>query len=70
MLRRGDELRRDLAALAGDYGALPDSGLLIDTDGVGALTTPGYCAAGAREVFDEAALELAAAAVALERAAT
>ncbi|WP_040865757.1 hypothetical protein [Nocardia exalbida] len=70
LLHRVRELRRDLAALADDYGALPDSGLLIDTDGVGALTTPGYCVAGAREVFEEALLELAAAADALDRAAT
>ncbi|QIS10811.1 hypothetical protein [Nocardia arthritidis] len=70
LLARLRELRGELADLADDYGELPASGLLIDTDGIGALTTPGYCIAGAREVFEEALLELDAAGDALGRAAT
>ncbi|WP_405162158.1 hypothetical protein OG203_38560 [Nocardia sp. NBC_01499] len=62
------ELRRGVAELAEGYGALQTSGLLIDTDGIGALTTPAYCVAGAREVFEETTIELDAAADALDRA--
>ncbi|WP_067715822.1 hypothetical protein [Nocardia yamanashiensis] len=62
-------IRTELAALTADYRALPRSGLLLDTPGIGALTTPGYCVAGAAEVFDEAAIELDAADDALARAA-
>ncbi|WP_338773570.1 hypothetical protein V7968_18815 [Nocardia vulneris] len=64
------ELRSRVSQLADDYGALDTAGLLIDTEGAGALTTAAYCVAGAREVFDEAALELAAAVHALDRAGT
>ncbi|MFF0493036.1 hypothetical protein ACFYTQ_28760 [Nocardia sp. NPDC004068] len=72
--RRGElrdrlaELRAALRELADDYRALPESGVLLDTPGVGALTTPGYCIAGTLEIFDEAALELDAADDALDRA--
>ncbi|MFI6044419.1 hypothetical protein ACIA8C_22520 [Nocardia sp. NPDC051321] len=62
------ELRWGVAELAEGYGALPASGLLIDTEGIGALTTPAYCVAGAREVFEEATIELDAAVDALDRA--
>ncbi|MFI6165646.1 hypothetical protein ACIBCN_02560 [Nocardia sp. NPDC051052] len=62
------ELRRGVTELAEGYGALPASGLLIDTEGIGALTTPAYCVAGAREVFEEAAIELDAAVDAVDRA--
>ncbi|MEV0298632.1 hypothetical protein [Nocardia sp. NPDC050710] len=64
------ELRRALGDLTDDYRALPSSGLLLDTDGIGALTTPAYCVAGAREVFEEAMIELDAAHDALDRAGT
>ncbi|MGW4118224.1 hypothetical protein [Nocardia sp. NPDC004711] len=63
-------LRADLADLTAAYRDLPDSGLLLDTPGAGALTTPAYCVAGAAEVFDEALIELDAAEDALGRAAT
>ena len=62
-------LRADLADLTAAYRTLPNSGLLLDTPGTGALTTPAYCVAGAAEVFDEALIELAAADDALSRAA-
>ncbi|MFE9579899.1 hypothetical protein ACFYO1_26170 [Nocardia sp. NPDC006044] len=62
------ELRRGVSELAEGYGALRTSGLLIDTEGIGALTTPAYCVAGAREVFEEAVIELDAAVDALDRA--
>ncbi|WP_405135229.1 hypothetical protein [Nocardia sp. NBC_01388] len=65
---RLDGFRRDVSELAAAYRALPDAGLLIDTPGIGALTTPRYCIAGAAEVFDEALIELDAAADALRRA--
>lgn len=61
-------LRTELAALTTAYRDLPDSGLLLDTPGIGALLTPAYCIAGATEVFDEALLELDAADDALGRA--
>ncbi|MEU8898759.1 hypothetical protein AB0C65_23070 [Nocardia sp. NPDC048505] len=66
---RVGELRRAVAELSDAYGALPASGLLIDTVGAGALTTAGYCVAGAREVLEEALIELVAAGDALDRAA-
>jgi len=62
------ELRGVLAELDAGYGALQVSGMLVDTEGIGALTTPAYCIAGAREVFEEATIELDAAADALDRA--
>ncbi|WP_433679651.1 hypothetical protein [Nocardia sp. CA-119907] len=62
------ELRGELAELDADYGSLQTSGMLVDTEGIGALTTPAYCIAGAREVFEEASIELDAAADALDRA--
>ncbi|MEV0465547.1 hypothetical protein AB0I30_10450 [Nocardia tengchongensis] len=62
-------LRADLADLTAAYRSLPSSGLLLDTPGTGALTTPVYCVAGAAEVFDEALIELNAADDALGRAA-
>ncbi|WP_433193604.1 hypothetical protein ACQP1G_33135 [Nocardia sp. CA-107356] len=62
------ELRGDLAELNAGYGALHVSGMLVDTEGIGALTTPAYCIAGAREVFEEVTIELDAAADALDRA--
>ncbi|WP_406237109.1 hypothetical protein [Nocardia sp. NBC_01009] len=68
LLERVRELRGDLEALGAEYQALPGSGVLVDTEGVGALTTPGYCIAGAVEVFEEAQIELDAAADALDRA--
>ncbi|PXX62144.1 hypothetical protein DFR70_10710 [Nocardia tenerifensis] len=68
LLDRLRELRRDVTELSAAYGALQTSGLLIDTEGIGALTTPAYCVAGAREVFEEASIELDAAADALDRA--
>ncbi|MEV0355371.1 hypothetical protein AB0H71_04820 [Nocardia sp. NPDC050697] len=61
-------LRAGVADLAAGYRALPEQGVLLDTPGIGALMTPGYCVAGAREVLEEAAIELAAAADALHRA--
>jgi hypothetical protein len=61
-------LRRAVAELADRYGTLLDSGLLVDTVGVGALTTPRYCIAGAREVFEEVLIELDAASDAMDRA--
>ncbi|WP_228833388.1 hypothetical protein [Nocardia brasiliensis] len=64
------ELRSRVNQLADDYRALQTAGLLIAAEGVGAHTTAAYCVAGAREVFDEAALELAAAVDALDRAGT
>lgn len=63
-------LRTEVAELADGYAGLPESGLLVDTVGVGALTTPGYCVAGAREVFEEAMIEIDAATDAMERAGT
>lgn len=69
LLTQLTELRRAVAALHVDYSALPQSGLIIDTVGTGALTTPGYCVAGAREVLEEALIELDAASDAMERAA-
>src|SRR5882757_109173 len=68
LLERVRALRGELEALAAAYRALPGSGVLVDTDGVGALTTPGYCIAGALEVFEEAQIELDAASDALDRA--
>lgn len=62
------ELRAELAELDADYGSLQTSGMLVDTEGIGALTTPAYCIAGAREVFEEVSIELDAAADALDRA--
>ncbi|WP_330253643.1 hypothetical protein OG874_03280 [Nocardia sp. NBC_00565] len=62
------ELRRELAELDSGYGSLQASGMLVDTEGIGALTTAAYCIAGAREVFEEALIELDAAADALDRA--
>ncbi|MFI7001967.1 hypothetical protein [Nocardia sp. NPDC050175] len=69
LLEQLRELRRGVTELAEGYGALQTSGLLIDTDGIGALTTPAYCVAGAREVFEETTIELDAAVDALDRAA-
>jgi hypothetical protein len=63
------DLRGELDALAAAYRALPNSGVLLDTPGVGALTTSGYCVAGALEIFEETAIELDAADDALDRAA-
>ncbi|MRH92761.1 hypothetical protein GFY24_35990 [Nocardia sp. SYP-A9097] len=68
LLRELAALRAHIAELRADYGALADSGMLVDTDGIAALLTPGRCIAGAREVFEEAEIELAAAADAVERA--
>ncbi|MBF6170047.1 hypothetical protein [Nocardia blacklockiae] len=68
LLSRVNELRRAVAELSERYGALPESGLIIDTVGAAALITPGYCVAGAREVLGEALIELDAAGDALERA--
>ncbi|MEU0545644.1 hypothetical protein ABZ319_37795 [Nocardia sp. NPDC005978] len=65
---RLEALRHEVADLAQAYRALPESGLLLDTPGVGALTSPHYCVAGATEVFEEALLELDAADDALGRA--
>lgn len=70
LLGRLRELRSDLDDLSNAYGALPVSGILLDTEGIGALTTPNYCVAGAREVFAEALIELDAATDALDRAMT
>ncbi|MET8650311.1 hypothetical protein [Nocardia aurea] len=70
ILAQVTELRRALAELTEDYRALPASGLLLDTEGIGALITPAYCVAGAREVFEEATIELDAAIDALDRAGT
>ncbi|MCX4093334.1 hypothetical protein [Nocardia sp. alder85J] len=61
-------LRTELAGLTADYRALPRAGVLLDTPGIGALTTPGYCIAGAVEILEETAIELAAADDALGRA--
>lgn len=69
LLAQLNELRHAVAELSEGYAALPASGLIIDTVGAGALTTPGYCVAGAREVFEETLIELDAASDALERAA-
>ncbi|MFE5288632.1 hypothetical protein ACFRAQ_27000 [Nocardia sp. NPDC056611] len=69
LLAQLSELRRAVAELSDGYAALPESGLIIDTVGTGALTTPGYCVAGAREVLEEALIELDAAGDAMERAA-
>lgn len=69
LLAQLTELRRAVADLHVDYSTLPQSGLIIDTVGTGALTTPGYCVAGAREVLEEALIELDAATDAMERAA-
>ncbi|WP_280263438.1 hypothetical protein [Nocardia wallacei] len=69
LVARASELRRAVAELSEGYTALPESGSVIDTVGAGALTTPGYCVAGAREVLEEALIELDAARDALERAA-
>ncbi|MEV6139290.1 hypothetical protein AB0L63_25200 [Nocardia sp. NPDC051990] len=35
-----------MTELDGDYGLLQASGMLVDTEGIGALTTPAYCIAG------------------------
>ncbi|GAA5058138.1 hypothetical protein [Nocardia callitridis] len=70
LLDRLTALRLDLATLDKGYATLQSSGVLLDTDGIGALTTPEYCVAGAREVFEEAMIELDAAADAVERAQT
>ncbi|MFF5035407.1 hypothetical protein [Nocardia salmonicida] len=69
LLAQLGELRRAVAELSDGYAVLPESGLIIDTVGAGALTTPGYCVAGAREVLDEVLIELDAASDAMERAA-
>lgn len=69
LLARLSELRQAVADLSDEYAGLPESGLIIDTVGAGALTTPGYCVAGAREVLQEALIELDAASDAMERAA-
>ncbi|WP_324192932.1 hypothetical protein [Nocardia transvalensis] len=69
LLAQMGELRRAVAELSEGYAALPESGLIIDTVGAGALTTPGYCVAGAREVLEEVLIELDAAQDAMERAA-
>lgn len=63
-------VRKELGALRDAYAALPASGVLLDTEGIGALTTPAYCVAGAREVLEEASIELDAASDALDRAGT
>lgn len=68
LLAQLSELRRAIAELSDGYAALPESGLIIDTVGAGALTTPGYCVAGAREVLEEVLIELDAAADAMDRA--
>ncbi|MET7770226.1 hypothetical protein [Nocardia sp. NPDC005366] len=68
LLAQVTDLRRALDELSEDYRALPASGLLLDTEGIGALTTPAYCVAGAREVFEEALIELDAAIDAIGRA--
>ncbi|GAB2509080.1 hypothetical protein [Nocardia heshunensis] len=65
---RLQQFRADLAELHAAYRDLPDSGLLLDTPGIGALTSPAYCIAGAAEVFEEALIELDAADDALGRA--
>ncbi|ATL72090.1 hypothetical protein [Nocardia terpenica] len=69
LLAQLSELRRAVAQLSDGYAALPESGLIIDTVGAGALTTPGYCVAGAREVLEEVLIELDAASDAMQRAA-
>ena len=69
LLAQLGELRRAVAELSDGCAVLPESGLIIDTVGAGALTTPGYCVAGAREVLDEVLIELDAASDAMERAA-
>lgn len=69
LLAQLSELRRAVAELSDGYAALPESGLIIDTVGAGALTTPGYCVAGAREVLEEVLIELDAASDAMQRAA-
>ncbi|MFI7669087.1 hypothetical protein [Nocardia sp. NPDC049526] len=68
LFHRLRELRGELAGLDADYSSLQASGILVDTDGIGALTTPAYCIAGAREVFEETMIELDAAVDALDRA--
>ncbi|MGY4100861.1 hypothetical protein ACW2Q0_15090 [Nocardia sp. R16R-3T] len=68
LFHRLRELRGELAELDADYGSLQASGILVDTEGIGALTTAAYCIAGAREVFAETTIELDAAADALDRA--
>ncbi|WP_330181378.1 hypothetical protein OHB26_34175 [Nocardia sp. NBC_01503] len=68
LLRELATLRERVADLRADYGTLADSGMLVDTEGIAALLTPGRCIAGAREVFEEAEIELAAAADAVDRA--
>ena len=68
LLSRLKELRGAVSELSDGYAALPESGLIIDTVGAGALTSPVYCIAGAREVLEEALIELDAAGDALERA--
>lgn len=62
------EVRTELDDLAAAYRDLPDSGLLLDSPGIGALLTPGRCVAGALEIFDEIAIELDAADDAFGRA--
>ncbi|MEC3953129.1 hypothetical protein VMT65_08835 [Nocardia sp. CDC153] len=69
LLAQLSELRRAVAELSEEYAALPESGVIIDTVGAGALTTPGYCVAGAREVLEEVLIELDAAGDAMQRAA-
>ncbi|MFI9505416.1 hypothetical protein [Nocardia sp. NPDC052566] len=68
LLDRLRALRSGIADLSAEYSMLPTAGLLLDTEGIGALTTPDYCAAGAREVFEEAVIELDAATDAITRA--
>ncbi|MFF2549702.1 hypothetical protein ACFVUS_01830 [Nocardia sp. NPDC058058] len=68
LLRELTALRERVAELRADYAALGESGTLVDTDGIAALLTPGRCIAGAREVFEEAEIELTAATDALDRA--
>lgn len=62
------QLRTEVEELRAAYRELPDSGLLLDTPGIGALTSPAYCIAGAAEVFEETIIELDAADDALGRA--
>ncbi|MFB8001267.1 hypothetical protein [Nocardia sp. NPDC056000] len=68
LLRELTTLRERVAELRADCAALGESGMLVDTDGIAALLTPGRCIAGAREVFEEAEIELTAATDALDRA--
>ncbi|MEV4127915.1 hypothetical protein [Nocardia sp. NPDC049707] len=62
------ELRRELTELDADYGLLQASRILVDTQGIGALTTLAYCIAGVPEVFEETMIAPDAATDALDRA--